>query len=80
MRENSLFYNLAAHLELTRGTLLCPGTVVENHWCTTYPGIKNIRRFLVIGFLLVYCISLLTMKPEVVIVIRIQEKNNPIRN
>jgi hypothetical protein len=29
---NSLFYNLAAHLEGTRCTLLYPGTVVENHW------------------------------------------------
>jgi hypothetical protein len=23
---------LAAHLEGSRGTLLCPGTLVENHW------------------------------------------------
>jgi hypothetical protein len=27
--HNSLFYNLAVHLEGTRSTLLCPGTVVK---------------------------------------------------
>ncbi len=34
---NSLFYNLAAHLEVTRGTLLCPVTVVENHCSKSWP-------------------------------------------
>ncbi len=39
---NSLFYHFAAHLEGTRGTLLCPGTVVENH-CHRCTQIKNSR-------------------------------------
>ena len=29
---SSQFYNLAAHLKVTCGTLLCPGTVFESHW------------------------------------------------
>ncbi len=36
MGENSFilifFQNLAKHLKGTHGTLLCPGTLVENHW------------------------------------------------
>jgi hypothetical protein len=32
MHNKSFFYNLAAQLEGTRGTLLCPSTVVENHF------------------------------------------------
>ena len=30
--ETLIFYNLVPHLEVTHSTLLCPGTVVENHY------------------------------------------------